>query len=207
MPTNQRLAILFVALVMLAAIGRSWWLYMEARAIAESWLREHKYRVRSLKVGLFPLFRFPARFFRNEERSTPFRAVVDDQQLGGTGVVWLRVWTDRLGLIAREPDVSWERRPVKVDPGDVPPEEKWELVQRALLKRVAHGETSFAAPRHPKADEMPFDEVVEHLLAMQKRGLIACSLPRASRQPGSRYDFIEFVEITDTGRAYFEQYG
>lgn len=47
---------------------------------------------------------------------------------------------------------------------------------------------------------MPFDEIVEHLLAMQKRGLTARSIRVKSLKPGALYDRIEFVEMTDAGR-------
>lgn len=172
--------------------------------IAESWLREHQYKVLTLGHGGLSFFRFSPRFFRNDDAAFLFRAVVEDKQLGGTGIVWLRVWTDRLGLIAREPDISWERRPVPLDATPAQPEERWEQAQRALLRRIARGTTSFSAPRHEAPDAMPFDELIEHLLAMQNRGLIACSTPVTSRRPGARYDMVEIVELTDAGRAYLE---
>ncbi len=51
---------------------------------------------------------------------------------------------------------------------------------------------------------MPFDEMIEHLLAMQKRGLIACSIPITSHRPEARNDKIGFVELTDAGRGYLD---
>ena len=203
---NQQLRIVIVVggLAILASIARSWWLHARAKAIAEIWLEREKYKVQSLKVGLFSFVMFSPKFFRNDNHSIAFRAVVEDRKLGGTGVVWLRVWTDRLGLIDSEPDIRWEKRPIRTDPNDLPPDEQWEMAQRALLKRVSRGETSFAAPKRPHDGEMPFDELVEHLMAMQKRGLVACSIPRPARTPGSRYDYIEFVELTDEGRGYLD---
>ena len=199
-----RLLVIIGILVLLGTISRTWWMHAEARAIAESWLREHKYRVLRLRLGWFTLFRFTPQLFRNGDRAHHFRAVVEDKELGGTGIVWLRVWTDRLGLLAREPDISWERRPVPVDGTPASPEEVWEQAQRALLRRIARGANSFAAPRRESPDGMPFDEMIEHLLAMQQRGLIACSIPVTSHRPGARYDKIEFVELTDAGRGYLD---
>jgi hypothetical protein len=201
---SPRLLVIIGVVVLLGTIARAWWMHDEARAIAEAWLREHKYRVLSLRAGWFGFVRFTPSLFRDSDRSHLFRAVVEDKQLGGTGIVWLRVWTDRLGLLARDPDVSWERRPLSVDGIPPSPEERWEQAQRALLRRIARGANSFTAPRRESPDGMPFDELVEHLLAMQKRGLIACSTPVKSHRPGARYQQIEFVELTDAGRGYLD---
>jgi hypothetical protein len=201
---QERLVILLGGLAVVAAAARSWWLSGEARAIAESWLHAHHYKVRKLDHGGLSFFRFPTQFFRNDDAAYRFRAVVEDKQLGGTGIVWLRVWTDRRGLIEREPDVSWERLPSPLADTPAQPEEKWEQAQRALLRRIARGTSSFSAPRREAPDDMPFDELIEHLLAMQNRGLIACSTPVKSRRPGARYDMIEFVDLTDAGRAYLD---
>lgn len=144
---QPRLLVIIAIVALLGTIARTWWMHAEARAIAESWLREYKYCVLRLRLGWFAFFRFTPTLFRNSDRAHLFRAVVEDTQLGGTGIVWLRVWTDRLGLLAREPDVSWERRPVPVDGTPASPEERWEQIQRALLRRFERGANSFVAPR------------------------------------------------------------
>ena len=77
-----------------------------------------------------------------------------------------------------------------------------EVAQRALLKRIARGETSFAAPRRSADGGEAFDMLVEHLMAMQTRGLITASVPRAARTPGSMYELVDSVELTEAGRAY-----
>jgi hypothetical protein len=200
----QRLLIVIAVLVVIGVVARSWWKYGEARLIAESWLREHHYRVLKLGLGGFSFFRFAPRLFRNDDSAFAFRAFVEDKQLGGAGIVWLRVWTDRLGMIEREPEISWERRPIPLEIAPAQPEEQWEQAQRVLLRHIARGTTSFTAPRREAPDAMPFDELIEHLLAMQNRGLIACSAPVESRKPGARYELIEFVELTDAGRAYLD---
>ena len=196
------LYIIIFAVVMGAGIWREWWLQGAARSIAESWLREHKYRVISIRTSWFGSFRFAPKLFRNTERTAQFRCEVEDTQLGGTGVVWLRVWTDRVGLIGREPDVEWETQPFNSDPDFLPGGTPMEVAQRALLKRIARGETSFAAPRRSADGGEAFDMLVEHLMAMQTRGLITASVPRAARTPGSMYELVDSVELTEAGRAY-----
>jgi hypothetical protein len=196
---------LFV-LVLAIAIGRSVWLHAEARAIAESWLMRNRFKVHSLKAGWFTFMRFSPSWNRNSDSSHEFRAVVSDQTFGGAGVVWLRVWTDRTGLVNREPDISWERMP-QVGPSTPAAErsldEQWKLAQRALLERVAGGETSFVASRGDAA-AAAFDEQVEHLLAMRNRGLITCDTPLRSRAAGALYDAVANVQLTDTGRSYLK---
>ncbi len=199
----DRLLVIFFALAILGAFWRSWWLHNEARGIAEEWLREHKYKVISVKVGFFGGLRFGVRFFRRTDNITHFRCVVEDAQLGGRGVLWLRVLTDRLGLLLRDPEMRWEIEPHNPDPlSFVPVEDKLETAQRDLLRRIAHGETRFSAPRYPREGEEPFDALVEHLKAMQVRGFIAISTPQRSRVPGSTYELVEFAELTEEGRAY-----
>lgn len=201
---------LLIAGAVIAAIliaWRTWYMHDVAKGIAEEWLHANRYKAISVKTGLFGGFRFGPRMFRNEERSTHFRCVVEDTRLGGRGVVWLRVWTDRLGLIAREPDVNWETHPHTLDAaGFLPVEDRLEVAQRALLKRIARGETQFAAPSHPRADDEPFDTIVEHLKAMQERRLIAISTPQRSSTAGSMYELVEFAELTEEGRAYLASF-
>ncbi len=199
----ERLAVIISVLVALGTMWRTWWLQNEAHGIAEEWLRDHKYKPISVKTGFFGSLRFGVRFFRRTDSVTYFRCVVEDAQLGGRGVLWLRVWTDRLGLLAREPEMKWEIQPHNADLlAFVPVEDRLEVAQRALLKRIARGETRFAAPRHPRDDEAPFDTLVEHLKAMQVRKLIAISTPQRARTPGAMYELVEFVELTEEGRAY-----
>ncbi|HYW50770.1 MAG TPA: hypothetical protein VE861_09200 [Gemmatimonadaceae bacterium] len=195
-----------VAAVMSSAVY-AWWRHGKARAIAESWLRTHGYKVVTLQAPWFSFVRFPQRWFRDGDSATRFRAVVDDQKLGGTGVLWLRVWTTLAGQASHDVEISWEDLPANADPGFVPAESRLELHQRALLKRIANGETSFLASRRARAGEPPFDELVEHLLAMQVRQLITCSVPLRSRTPGTMYEYVEHAELTDAGRAYLAAIG
>ncbi len=196
------LYIIIVVVAMGAGIWRESWLHGVARSIAEGWLREHQYKVISIRTSWFGSFRFAPKLFRNTERTAQFRCEVEDTQLGGTGVVWLRVWTDRAGLIAREPDVEWETQPFNTDPDFIPGDTGMEAAQRALLKRIARGEVSFAAPRRSADGGEAFDMLVEHLMAMRNRGLITAGTPRPARTPGAMYELVDGVELTDEGRAY-----
>ncbi len=199
------LYIFIFAVAMGAGIWRERWLHNAARSIAEAWLREHGYKVVSIRTSWFGTFRFAPKLFRNTERTAQFRCEVEDTQLGGTGVVWLRVWTDRVGLIGREPDVEWETHPVNVDPEFIPGDTGMEAAQRALLRRIARGEVSFSAPRRSDDGGEAFDMLVEHLMAMRNRGLITAGTPRPARTPGTMYELVDAVALTDAGRAYLEK--
>ena len=109
---------LAVAILIGAVVAVELWRRRRAREIAERWLAQHNYRVRTLRpvyVSARPHFR--ATPFRNNDWAVEFRAEVDDMRLGGTGEVRLRVWTDLLGLMDREPEVSWDRMPTLADGG------------------------------------------------------------------------------------------
>ena len=113
---------LIAALVALS-IGHWLWRWQRARGIAEAWLRQHGYRVRWLRMAYLnvrPRFRMTP--FRNNDWAVDFRAEVDDTKLGGTGKVRLRVWTDWLGMIDREPEISWEQMPAEAPGGAQSPD-------------------------------------------------------------------------------------
>lgn len=82
--------------------------------------------------------------FRNNDWAVDFIAEVDDLRLGGFGKVKLRVWTDWLGMIDREPESSWDRMPTEDDGGARAPEAQNGLdSQLALLRRAAAGQSTF----------------------------------------------------------------
>src|SRR5215218_7367680 len=108
-PSN---AFLLSAALMVLSVGHYFWRRVRAREIAERWLAQQRYRVRSLRVSYWsahPRFRMTP--FRNNDWAIDFRAEVDDMRLGGTGEMRLRVWTDWLGMLDREPEVSWVKMP------------------------------------------------------------------------------------------------
>lgn len=187
----------------LFALSVAHWLWrrIKAREIAEQWLQQHRYRVRSLRVSYFnmqPRFRLTP--FRNNDWAVDFRAEVDDVRLGGTGKVRLRVWTDWLGMIDREPEISWERMPTEENGGARAPETQWLDSQIALLRRVADGESTFRPEGRDAAARAEFDRTVEHLLAMQRRGLVTCATPIAELKVDAQYSAITDVQLTGDGR-------
>ena len=178
-----------------------WWQRRQwARDVAERWLRTHRYRVRQLRTPLLRLTPFGASLWRDSKKAVDFRAVVDDMDLGGTGTVWLRVWTDWLGTLEGEPEVQWERMPDRSAPHSEAPEERWADAQLALLRRVAAGETRFRPEGRDAAAGAAFDELVEHLLALQRRGLVTCQTPIADLRGHSQYAAVTDVALTDDGR-------
>jgi hypothetical protein len=195
----------YFALFVVALLGHGWWRFRTARSFAESWLAQHRYRTRSFRSGWLSLPRFAPKLFRDENRAFQFRAEVDDLRLGGTGVVWLRVWTDWMGLVEREPEVSWERMPVALDDGSRTAEDKWADTQHALLERVARGETTFRTSARAAADAEAFDEVVEHVMALQRRGLVTCDAPMINRRGGSQFDAVSNVALTEAGRRIVDE--
>jgi hypothetical protein len=183
------------------SLGHWWWRRLKAREIAEHWLHQHRYRVRSLRVSYWnmqPRFRMTP--FRNNDWAVDFRAEVDDVRLGGTGKLRLRVWTDWLGMIDREPEISWEQMPTEDNGGTRAPESQWLDAQIALLRRIADGESTFRPEGRDAVARTQFDETVEHLLAMQRRGLVKCSTPMAELRADAQYSAITDLEITDDGR-------
>lgn len=198
-----------VVLLMLAVVGGSIafsaWRYRMARDIAEEWLMRHRYRVRSLLMAWFSFPRFAPRLLRSEKRSVEFRAEVDDLSLGGTGVVWMRVWTDWIGVSEREPDISWERMPRAVDDGSRTLEDKWAIRQRELLERVASGEHTFRPESRSSDDARAFDELVEHLTALARRGLVSCSAPVMDVRGVSQYAVITDVALTAAGQRWLDE--
>ena len=183
------------------SLGLWWWRRAKAREIAEQWLHQHRYRVRSLRVSYLnfrPRFRLTP--FRNNDWAVDFRAEVDDTRLGGTGKLQLRVWTDWLGMIDREPEISWIQMPTEDDGGARAAESQWLDSQIALLRRVADGESTFRPDGRDADARTAFDGTVEHLLAMQRRGLLTCATPIAELRADAQYAAITDVELTADGR-------
>lgn len=187
------------ALLVAFVIGTTTWRYYTARGIAERWLMQHRYRAKSLRIGWFSFTRFAPKLFRNEKKAFEFRAEVEDLSLGGTGVLWLRVWTDWIGLSEREPEVTWDRMPQRLAQGAGTFEDRLEEQLLELLARVAGGESTFRAPSGGVDDGGAFDELVEHVLALSRRGLVTCDTPLASMRGTGQYAAITNVAITERG--------
>jgi hypothetical protein len=56
-----------------------------------------------------------------------------------------------------------------------------------MMRRVAAGETRFYAPRRYEKDGAKYDEMVEHLLALSRRGMITCTEPEAGVKGVTQY--------------------
>ncbi len=192
----------------LAALSVGHWLWRRRRArdIADQWLHQHGYRVRSLHVSYFDIRpRFRLTPFRNNDWAVDFRAVVDDTKLGGTGKVRLRVWTDWLGMIDREPEISWVEMPDEQKGGAESPDTQWANAQLAILRRAAAGEYTFRPDGKDAEARREFDETVEHVLALQRRGLLTCATPIAELKSDAQYAVIGDVVLTDEGRSALER--
>ena len=195
------IAVLLGALVVFEVLRRR-----SARQIAERWLAEHNYRVRWLRpVYLSARPHFRATPFRNNKWAIDFRAEIDDMRLGGTGEVRLRVWTDLLGMMDREPEISWDRMPTLADGGAPTPEMEWENAQIAVLRRVASGETTWRPEGRAPQARADFDAMVEHILALNHRGLLHCATPIAELRGEAQYAEVADVVLTPEGRRVLDR--
>lgn len=194
-------AIQLGALFVVGVVAISWWRYRAARDIALDYLTRNRYRVRKFGMGFHILPKFSGRLGRNYQHSHEFRAVVDDLRLGGTGVVWLRVYTNWLGSLQQEPEVSWEKMPTENSDDSRTAEDKWWEAQISLLKRVKFGESSFRSPLRGEEAREEFDEVVEHVMALARRGLVTASAPVLNGVGAAQYDSVSNVTITPKGEA------
>lgn len=202
--TNPQ-AIQISALFVAAVVAFSWWRYRAARDIALDYLARNRYRVRKFGMGFHILPKFAGTFGRNYQHSHEFRAEVDDLRLGGTGVVWLRVYTDWLGSLQQEPEVSWERMPRENDETSRTAEDKWWDAQLSLLARVAAGESSFRSRARSGDEREEFDEVVEHVMALERRGLVKASAPVLNGMGAAQYDSVSNVSITPKGQQLLDE--
>lgn len=203
--TVDRIWVAAAALLVLQ-IAHAVWRRQIARGIAERWLAQHHYRVRRLRPVYWnarPMFRLTP--FRNNDWAVDYRAEVDDLRLGGTGKVRLRVWTDWLGMIDREPEISWVKMPTLDDAGAPTPEMQWEHAQLAVLRRVASGESTLRPAGRDATARAEFDTLVEHVLALQRRGLLHCATPIAELRDNAQYAAVPDVVLTDDGRRALER--
>ena len=143
--------------------------------------------------------------FRNNDWALDYRADVDDLRLGGSGELRLRVWTDWLGMIDREPEISWVRMPTLDNAGAPTPEMQWENAQVAVLRRVASGESTLRPAGRDVAAREAFDALVEHVLALQRRGLLHCATPIAELRDGAQYAAVTDVVLSAEGRQALER--
>jgi hypothetical protein len=195
--------VLIAGTVMLFGIGQYWYRYNIARGVAQAWLQEHHYRAVEFGLLWFHGIAFAPRLDMYWHRPFVFKAVVNDSELGGTGVVWLRVWTPFIGVVDDDVDVVWKEMPHgEADGGAQPLGNRMEDAQLGLIHRIASGETSFYAPRQREGGNasLEYDEMVEHLLALSRRGMITCKEPDSGIKGWTQYSDVTNVALTDEGR-------
>lgn len=185
--------IIFVALVHYA------WMRRTSRDIVDRWLMENHFRARELRIPWFSMGHFPITFIRSQKSAVVFRAVVEDRTFGGTGIVWFRVWPGLAGKLGDELEVEWQKMPERAAEDEPPLEEGWWTRQLELLGRIKRGETTFRLRGHDPEHGKEFDELVEYLLAMQRRGLITFGTPLANMAGESQYAAVTDVKITHHG--------
>ena len=144
-----------------------------------------------------------ASWHRDSHNAVDFEAVVDDGQLGGTGTVFLRVWTNWFGETTDEIEVVWHQMPeggIRVE--SLPLWERLADEQLAVLRRVEQGEKAFYAPRNLEASGGEFSELVEHVLALSRRGMTTCSEPRMDDRNPNQYVSVGELSVTEDGRRW-----
>ncbi|HEV8218059.1 MAG TPA: hypothetical protein VGP95_19540 [Gemmatimonadaceae bacterium] len=188
-----------VAAIIIVALAHYAWQRRAARDIVDRWLMENRFRAVDLRIPWFSVGNFPMKLFRSQKSAVVFRAVVEDRSFGGTGIVWFRVWPGLAGKLGEEIEVSWEKMPERAAEDAPPLEEGWWSRQLELLRRVQRGETTFRLRGHDPEQGKAFDELVEYLLALQRRGLVTFGTPLANMRGESQYAAVTDVTITHHG--------
>ena len=193
----------------LALVGLLQWRFRRdaAQDAAERWLLRHRYRLRRLRPSVGGGPHFPLRLSRDSDAAFVYRAEIEDGAMGGTGVVWMRVWVDWTGsVIDDEPEVVWERFPRWETPQESPTR-TYETAQLALLRRVADGESVFRRSASGlDASGEPFSRVVDHLQALERRGLVRLRLrPLDPRRLDEGPELVSDVVLTPEGARVVER--
>lgn len=202
--TSESLYLVMGAFVVLSA-GQYLMRRSVAKASAEQWLQRHGYRAKSLRFAWFSPMT-PRGLFRNRDRAIDFIAEVGDTQLGGSGKVRLRVWTNWIGTVGQDVEVDWIQMPAnQTFEEDQPLMLRLADAQLDILRRVSAGETSFYAPRSSKPDTGEFDELMEHVAALERRGMLTHAAPVEAASSGrSRYAYVSGLEVTPSGKKWLE---
>jgi hypothetical protein len=191
-----------------ALVGGLQWRFRRdaAQGAAERWLLRHRYRARRLRLSVGGGPHFPLRLSRDSDAAFVYRAEVEDREMGGTGVVWMRLWVDWTGsVIDDEPEVAWERFPRWETPAESPTR-TYETAQLALLRRIAEGESVFRRTSALDASGETFSRVVEHLRALERRGLVTLRVPPLDpRRLDDGPDLVTDVALTPEGARVAER--
>lgn len=200
----------FVVAIVGIGIALDAWRAARARALVERWALQNQYRLVSCRrsilsaigsgLGTVRIAGFRVRGGSYRQRNYVFVVTVADRALGGLSRARVRV---RGGApeVDRDVDVTWDELNAP-DESAPPLGAAWEDAQVALLRRVAGGQRAFRPEDRetPEAGER-FDMLVEHLMAMQRRGLVHFPTPIGEmRRPGRLYAAVNDVTVTDAGR-------
>lgn len=186
---------------MLLSLGWYGWRRAAAKDAAEAWLRQHHYHVVALHAPWLRMAMFAPRLFRNENNAFDFEATVEDRNLGGEARLFLRVWANWMGELNGEIEVVVD----EISRGDAHPlMERLADAQAAILRRVADGETAFYAPRRSEGGQEEFNGLVEHVMALSRRGMITCDTPSIDGRATTNYTSIDNIALTRAGRTWLE---
>jgi len=204
------------------ALLRDAYLGAQARAVVERWAARHEYRLLACRRSWVPAWlagfglrntgdRLGADGVPRRRYVYLFAVVVADGKLGGRSRARVRVEGDWAAGFDDDVDVAWDEMNAPDPTGAATPDAgpTWDAAQLALLRRVGAGESTFRPDdRHtPEAGER-FDLVVEHLQAMQRRGLVDFPAPLAEiGRPGRLYGAVTDVALTAAGRAVLARAG
>jgi hypothetical protein len=180
------------------------WQRAAAKSAAEQWLIQHHYHIRELRAPWFRFGLLTSSLHRNENNAYDFEAVVDDRDLGGTARIFLRVWGDRFGQLTGEIETSIDQIARAESEGETPLMERLADAQSEVLHRIGNGETAFYGPRRSEGGDAEFDELVEHVLALSRRGMITCDAPSVDVYNVGHYASIEKVALTPAGQSWLE---
>jgi hypothetical protein len=194
----------YIVAAAFAVIGTAWhlWRRAQARDVVEGWLRQHRYHVISLHAPWSRLTMFAPSFFRNNNNAFDFEAIVEDRALGGEQKMFLRVWSNWTGQFDGEVEVVID----KISHGEEarPLMERLADAQAAILRRIADGENAFYAPRRSEGGQAEFNELVEHVLALSRRGMITCNAPTIDGRVTTNYASIENIALTTAGKTWLQ---
>jgi hypothetical protein len=194
----------FVAALVAIVLVLGWhiWGRSAARVAAEQWLIQHRYRIREIRAPWFRGGGFVSSLYRNTPNAYEFEAIVEDSHLGRTARVLLRVGADRFGQLTGEIEAVTDE--ILRSDGNAPPLDRLAHTQLEILQRVAAGETGFHVPRLSDGEDAEFNELVEHVIALSRRGMVKCDAPTVDVRDSGQYTAIDNIMLTTAGRAWLE---
>jgi hypothetical protein len=194
----------YIVASVFAVLSTFWYLWRRATAkgVAEQWLRQHHYHVVALRAPWLRMPIFASSFLRNSNNAFDFEAIVEDRDLGGESRLFLRVWANWMGQFDGEVEVVID----EISHGEEahPLMEQLADAQSTVLHRIANGETAFYAPRRSEGGGPEFDELVEHVLALSRRGMLTCDAPSVDGRATTSYTSVDNIALTPAGRKWLD---